>query len=585
MSNTKRLLIKLVPFWPWVMGAALSALIVMGLGLIIPQLFRLTIDRAILGSQAFYLPWIGLSLLAVTVIKGIFSFTQRYWMERVAQRLIYNLRNDLFERLQQLSFSFYDHTQTGQLMSRATADVEMLKRFFGFGLLHLFQGSVTFAGVLAVIVTMNWQLSLVTILTLPAVLLAIRRFGAKVSPAYQAVQEELAELTGVLQQNLAGIRTVKAFAMENAESVKFKSHSLLLLRKNLAAVRIWSYYFPLIAFLTGLSSAVILWYGGREVIAGRMLLGELVAFNSYLLMLVMPMRMLGWVVNLSQRALASADRVFELLDARPEVSDLPGAGPLPASLAGKVTFARVSFSYRAGVDSLRNISFTALPGQKIAIVGATGSGKTTLVNLIPRHYDPVEGKILLDGEDLRNFTLRSLRAQIGVVSQEIFLFSATIAENIGYGNPAAGRDELKAAAKAAQIHDFITSLPEGYETMIGERGVNLSGGQKQRLAIARALLKNPKVLILDDYTSSVDAQTEYQLRHALDTLMEGRTCFIIAHRLSTVMRADQILVMENGAIVASGRHGELLASNPLYAEIYRLQTYNDQTVYPEGGEP
>lgn len=583
MNNSKRLLIRLIPYWPRVLGAAVSALAVMGLGLIIPQIFRLTIDRAILGSQAFYLPWIGLSLLLVTVIKGVFSFTQRYWMEHVAQKLIYGLRNELFEHLQQLSFSFYDHTQTGQLMSRVTADVEMLKRFFGFGLLHLFQGAVTFAGVLTVIIAMNWRLSLLTILTLPAVILAISRFGARVSPAYQAVQEELAEMTSVLQQNLTGIRTVKALSQEDAETAKFNRHSTRLLDRNLAAVRIWSYYFPLIAFLTGLSSAVILWYGGREVIGGQMLLGELVAFNSYLIMLVMPMRMLGWVANLSQRALASAGRVFELLDTRPEVSDLPTARSLPENVSGMITFAGVSFSYRPGVESLRNISFSASPGQRIAIVGATGSGKTTLVNLIPRHYDPVEGKILLDGEDLRSFTLRSLRSQVGVVSQDIFLFSTSIAENIGYGNPAAERQEIEDAAKAAQIHDFILSLPLGYETMVGERGVNLSGGQKQRLAIARALLKDPKILILDDYASSVDTHTEYQLRRALDTLMKGRTCFIIAHRLSSVMEADLILVLENGVIVSSGRHEQLLAESALYAEIYKLQPFVPLTACHEGG--
>ncbi|MCL5982955.1 MAG: ABC transporter ATP-binding protein/permease [Firmicutes bacterium] len=570
MSRLKRLLIKLVPYWLWVMGAAISVLIVMGMSLVVPQLFRFAIDEAILGGQAFYLPLIGALLIGVTIIKGIFSFTQRYWMERVAQKVIYNLRNQLFEHLQQLSFSFYEHTQTGQLMSRVTSDVEMLKRFLGFGLLHLFQGAVTFAGVLAVMFSMHWRLSLLIILSLPAVTLAIIRFGRNVGPAYQAVQEELADLTSVLQQNLSGIRTVKAFGQEAAEAAQFDRRSVGLLHKNLIAVRIWSYYFPLISFLTGLSAAVILWYGGREVVAGRMMLGELVAFNSYLLLLVMPMRMLGWVVNLSQRALASAGRVFEVLDTRPEVYDLPTAGDLSAT-CGEVTFADVSFSYREGVEALRSISFTARPGQKVAVVGATGSGKTTLVNLIPRHYDPTEGQLLLDGQDLREFTLRSLRSQIGVVSQETFLFSTTMAENIGYGNPAAGREAIEAAARAAQIHDFIITLPQGYETMVGERGINLSGGQKQRLAIARALLKDPKILILDDYTSSVDTHTEHLIRQALDFLMKDRTCFIIAQRLSTVMTADLILVLEDGRIASRGTHLELLGSSTLYAEIYKLQ--------------
>lgn len=570
MFRLKRLLIKLVPYWLWVMGAAISVLIVMGMSLVVPQLFRFAIDGAILGGQAFYLPLIGALLIGITIIKGIFSFTQRYWMERVAQKVIYNLRNQLFEHLQQLSFSYYEHTQTGQLMSRVTSDVEMLKRFLGFGLLHLFQGAVTFAGVLAVMFSMHWRLSLLIILSLPAITLAIIRFGRNVGPAYQAVQEELADLTSVLQQNLSGIRTIKAFGQEAAEAAQFDRRSVGLLHKNLIAVRIWSYYFPLISFLTGLSAAVILWYGGREVVAGRMMLGELVAFNSYLLLLVMPMRMLGWVVNLSQRALASAGRVFEILDTLPEVYDLPTAGDLCAP-CGEITFADVSFSYREGVEALRSISFTARPGQKVAVVGATGSGKTTLVNLIPRHYDPTEGQILLDGQDLREFTLRSLRSQIGVVSQETFLFSTTMAENIGYGNPAAGREAIEAAARAAQIHDFITTLPQGYETMVGERGINLSGGQKQRLAIARALLKDPKILILDDYTSSVDTHTEHLIRQALDGLMKDRTCFIIAQRLSTVMTADLILVLEDGRIASRGTHLELLGSSTLYAEIYKLQ--------------
>jgi ATP-binding cassette subfamily B protein len=521
--------------------------------------------------------------VGVTVIKGVFSFAERYTMERVAQKVIYDLRNSLYDHLQHLSFSFYENTQTGQLMSRATSDVEMLKRFYGFGLINLFHGIVMFIGVVVVIFFMHWRLALLTMLFLPVILLAIQRFGRQVGPAYQVIQEELADLTSVLQENITGIRVVKAFAREEYESKKFDNKNFSLLKKNLEAVRIWAYYFPFISFLTGLTAAVILWYGGMEVIRGNLLLGELIAFNSYLLMLVMPMRMMGWVVNLSQRALTSAERVFEVLDVPPDVYDMPGSKELTHT-KGEIIFEDVSFSYRKGVDALKNISFTAFPGNRVAIVGTTGSGKTTLVNLIPRFYEPSAGRILLDGTDIRHFTLHSLRDQIGFVSQDTFLFSTTIAENIGYANPRADRRAITEAGAAAQIHDFISSLPDGYDTMVGERGVGLSGGQKQRIAIARALLMNPKILILDDYTSSVDAHTEYLIREALGCLMEKRTSFVIAQRLSTVMAADLILVMDNGEIVARGTHAELLDQSSLYADIYRLQLGGSLAACQEGGD-
>ncbi|MBS4022559.1 MAG: ABC transporter ATP-binding protein [Dethiobacter sp.] len=582
MFGFGRLLKKLAPYWRWIIAASGSVLMVMVLNLSIPQLFRVGIDTAILGGQSFYLPWIALAIVIITAVKGFFSFVQRYAMERVAQHVIYELRNSLYDHLQQMSFSFYERTQTGQLMSRATADVEMLKRFYGFGIVHLFQGVLMFVGVVAVIFSMHWRMSLLTLASLPVITVVILRFGRLVGPAYQVIQEELAELTSVLQENLSGIRVVKAFAREDYEQRKFDSYNLGLFQKHLAAVRIWAYYFPFLSFLTGLTAAAIIWYGGREVILGNLMLGELVAFNSYLLMLVMPMRMLGWVVNLSKRALTSADRVFEILDTEPEVRDLPGAREL-GTVRGELTFDCVSFSYREGVEALKGINFTASPGQTIAIVGATGSGKTTLVNLIPRFYEPAGGRILLDGTVISEFTLQTLRANIGFVSQETFLFSTTIAENIGYGNPQADRESIVEAARDAQIHEFITTLPNGYETVVGERGVGLSGGQKQRISIARALLKNPKILILDDYTSNVDVHTEFLIRQALEQLMAGRTSFVIAQRLSTVQAADLILVMDGGEITARGNHEELLQQSPVYADIYNLQLQRS-SLPPKGDE-
>jgi ATP-binding cassette subfamily B protein len=574
--------VKLVSHWPWVLAAAFSALAVMLLNLLIPQFIRVVIDEAVLGEQVFLLPWVAAAILLVTVTKGIFAFLERYLMERVSQRIIYDLRNRLYVHLQNLSFSYYENTQTGQIMSRATADVDMLKRFYGFGIMHLFQGTVTFIGVIIVIFSMHWRLAALTVLTLPIILITILRFGRKVGPAYQEIQEQLADLTSVLQENLTGIRVVKAFGREEGEARNFDQQNEALLQKNIAAVRIWAYYFPFLSFLTGLAAAAILWYGGREVILGRLLLGELVAFNSYLLMLVMPMRMLGWVVNLSQRALTSAKRVYEILDTQPEIEDAPDAREL-TTITGEVSFADVHFAYREGAEALTDISFTAKPGETIAIVGTTGSGKTTLVSLIPRFYDPTAGTIMIDGKDIRGYTLQSLRRGIGFVSQDTFLFSATIGENIGYGNSQAGPAEIEAAAKAAQIHDFIATLPQGYDTLVGERGVNLSGGQKQRIAIARALLKDPKILILDDYTSSVDAHTEYLIRQALDTLMEGRTSFVIAQRISTVLAADLILVMDGAEIIDRGKHTELLESSPLYREIYDIQ-FGGRLLTCEGGD-
>lgn len=566
----KHLLMELVPYWPRVLVAAFSALVVLALNLLIPQFIRVVIDEALLGGRFFLLPWIAVGIVLVTLIKGIFAFFERYLMEKVAQKIIYALRNRLYVHLQQLPFSFYEATPTGQIMSRVTADVDMLKRFYGFGIMHLFQGIVTFVGVAIVIFSMHWRLAALTVLTLPITVMAIYSFSKKVGPAYLAISEQLANMTSVLQENISGIRVVKSFGREAEEGDKFNRQNLMLLKKNLIAVRIWAYYFPFLSFLTGLSAAAILWYGGREVVLGHLLLGELIAFNSYLFMLVMPLRMLGWVVNLSQRALTAARRVFELLATEPGIADAPTACEL-TSVSGKIDFHEVSFVYREGVEALRNISFSVAPGQTVAIVGSTGSGKTTLVSLIPRFYEPTAGVIAIDDNDIRSYTLQSLRRAVGFVSQETFLFSETIAKNIGYGDALAGRDAIESAAKAAQIHDFIISLPQGYDTLVGERGVNLSGGQKQRLAIARALLKNPKILILDDYTSSVDAHTEYLIKQALATLMKGRTSFVIAQRIATVVAADLILVMDGGEIVSRGTHKELLETSLLYREIYDLQ--------------
>ncbi|RQD77649.1 MAG: ABC transporter ATP-binding protein [Candidatus Syntrophonatronum acetioxidans] len=576
MEVLKRLLKMLIPYRFVVMGSFMSALLVMVLNIAVPQLIRIVIDRVIMLEELHLLQFVTSGIIAIALFKALFTFLQRYSIDYASQRIIYDLRNNLYSHLQYLSFSYYNRMPTGQLMSRATSDVETLRRFLDFGIIHFLQGIITIIGVLSIMFYMNAFLAAVSLAILPFLTITIYQFGKKVKPAYTDIQKQLASLTSVLQENLSGIRLVQAFTQENRERDKFFSKNKDLFDRNIFAVRLWSFYFPYMNFISGLGTALIFWLGGRAVILGQLQLGELVAFNSYLLLLVMPLRMLGWVISLIQRSISSGERIFEILDSEPEVKDYPGALDL-GKVEGHVEFRNVNFSYDGEKEVLKNISFTAEPGDFVAIVGSTGSGKSTLVEMISRFYDPDEGKILLDGYDLRDITLNSLRSNIGMVFQDTFLFSASLAENIAYGTPGASREEIMEAAKGAQIHDFIESLPEGYDTEIGERGLGLSGGQKQRIAIARALLFNPAILILDDFTANVDYKTEFLIRRALKNLIRGKTVFLIAQRLSSLKNADRILVMEDGRIVEKGTHKELLLARGLYAEIYKMQCGEEPT--------
>lgn len=591
MSQLRRLLGYVRPYWSWLLAGLGSMLITLGLNFVIPRIIRTVIDQVVLARDPRLLQYLALSVIGVAVLRGLFVFLERYSMEYMAQRVIYDLRNALYTHLQALPFSFYDHAQTGQLMSRATGDVETLRRALGFGLVQLLSNVLTLLGALALMLWMDWRLTLVAMATVPFLAMTVARFATKVRPAYTEIQQQLAELTSCLQENVTGVRVVRAFAQEGYEREKFARQNRTYLEKTLAAVRLWAYYFPLINFLTGIGTAAIIWYGGLSVVAGRLTVGGLVAFNAYLMLLVNPMRMLGWVVNLAQRAIASSQRVFEILDTRSEIEERPGAIELPP-VEGAVSFEGVSFAYGASMEAaagatahpagavrgaapvqtaLRGFDLRVPPGRTVALLGATGSGKSTVINLIPRFYDPSEGRLTIDGHDIRDVTLKSLRRQIGIVLQETFLFSASIKENIAYGRSGATHEQIVAAAKAARIHDFIVSLPDGYATLVGERGVGLSGGQKQRVAIARALLMDPRILILDDSTSSVDTETEHLIQEALSELMRGRTTFVIAQRLSTVKRADLIVVLGDGAIADMGRHEDLLDRCELYSQIYELQ--------------
>lgn len=517
----------------------------------------------------------GIAIVVFSIVRGVFSFLQAYWSEKNSQAVAFDLRNDLFAKIQRLSFSYHDQNQTGQLMVRATDDVEKVRLFIGQGLVQAVGALVLLVAVLIILFSTNTELALSALPILPLGLVVFMIFGAISGPLFGKVQQRISVLNTVLQENLAGIKVVQAFTREKEQQAKFKSAADDLLSQQLTVTRVLVFLFPLIFLIANLGQTAVTFFGGRLIINGNLTFGEWQEFGLYLLYLFIPLGQFGFIVTQLGQASASAARIFEILDAKNDVADKPGATTLPA-VTGHVKFEDVTFRYfGSGEPVLRNVSIDAQPGQTIALLGATGSGKTTIINLLPRFYDPTQGKITIDGHELREVTLESLRAQIGIVLQETTLFSGTIRDNIAFGKPDASMEEVIEAAKAAAAHDFISEFPQGYDTPVGERGSTLSGGQKQRVAIARALLLNPHILILDDSTSSVDLATEAKIQKALDKLMRGRTSFVIAQRISTVMNADQILVLEKGAVVAQGQHADLMEDSPIYAEIYRSQLLAD----------
>jgi ATP-binding cassette subfamily B protein len=533
----------------------------------------------------------GIAIVIFAAVRGIFAFLQSYWAERNSQAVAFDFRNDIFAKLQRLSFSYHDRNQTGQLMIRATDDVEKVRLFIGQGLLQLVGAVLLIAGTLIILFNTNARLALIVLPLLPIGLVIFMIFGSIVQPLFAKVQARLSALNTVLQENLAGIRVVKAFVREKSEQAKFESAADKLMKQQIGVSRLFSFLFPLTFFIANLGQAAVLYYGGRQIIFGTLTLGEWQEFSLYLIYIFLPVAMFGFIITQMGQASTSAARVFAILDAESDVSDKPGAIQLP-TVQGHVRFENVTFRYfNSGDPVLKNVSFEASPGQTVALLGATGSGKTTIINLLPRFYDPTEGRITIDGHDLREVTLSSLRSQIGIVLQETTLFAGTIRENIAFGKTEATLEEVISAAQAAEAHDFITGFPLGYETPVGERGTTLSGGQKQRIAIARALLLNPHILILDDSTSSVDLATEARIQKALDRLMKNpdesgarRTSLVIAQRISTVMSADQILVLEQGEIVARGTHAELMEESPIYAEIYNSQLVEDAVDLSEESE-
>jgi ATP-binding cassette subfamily B multidrug efflux pump len=523
----------------------------------------------------------GLIILGFAITRGVFSFFQSFNSERLSQSVAFDIRNDLFAKIQRLSFSYHDQNQTGQLMIRATDDVEKVRLFLGQGLLTTLQAVILLVGTLIILFATNWRLTLVILPLLPVVVVLFGFFGAIAGPLFGKVQRRLSTLNTVLQENLAGIKVVKAFTREPYEQVRFAESATSLMEQQLVVARVFSILFPVIFLVAQVGQAAILYFGGRQILENTLTLAEYQKFSLYLIYIFLPLGQLGFIINLMSQANASGSRIYEIVDTKNEVENKPNAVELPP-VQGHVEFKHVTFKYFGSGDPvLSDVSIDAKPGETIALLGATGSGKTTIINLLPRFYDASSGQIMIDGFDVRDVTLDSLRSQIGTVLQETNLFGGSIRDNIAFGRPDAPIEEVINAAKAAAAHDFITSFPQGYDTPVGERGTTLSGGQKQRIAIARALLLNPRLLILDDSTSAVDMTTEFQIQKALDRLMKGRTSFVIAQRISTVLNADQILVLDKGVIVARGKHEELMENSPDYAEIYNSQLVGDAESAPD----
>jgi ATP-binding cassette subfamily B multidrug efflux pump len=563
-------------YWLMIVGMFISLLVSTGATLIVPRLAQTIIDEGIARRNGSLVLWLSLAMILFAVVMALFQFAQGALGARVAHGSAYDMRNELYAKIQSLSFSYHDRAQTGQLLTRATSDVETVQRFVGQGFIMLLSAVFMMAGSLVLLLVANWRLALIMVVIIPLTFAIFSVFSRRAMPLFKQVQQRLANLNTVLQENLAGVRVVKAFVREDYETKRYEAANREFYELNIQVNRLLSLAFPSIFGISNVATLLVYWLGGNQVISGNLTVGQLVAFTNYVMIAFFPVMMIGILVSFLSSAAASAERVFEILDVRSEVVEKPDAIPLPP-ISGRVAFENVTFRYyESGEPVLKNVSFVAEPGQTIALLGATGSGKSTIINLIPRFYDVSEGRVTIDGYDVRDVTLESLRAQIGIVLQESTLFEDTIRENIAFGRPDASLEEIIEAAKAAEAHDFIMSFPDGYETHVGERGVTLSGGQKQRIAIARALLMNPKILILDDATSSVDLATEYRIQKALQRLMKGRTSFVIAQRIATVLNADQILVLDKGEIVARGTHEELLESSEIYAQIYSSQLQDER---------
>ncbi|MCD4686877.1 MAG: ABC transporter ATP-binding protein/permease [Anaerolineae bacterium] len=556
---------------PWLIGNAIDAALGSG------NDFALFPDD---WSQRRMLTVTALLVIAIAIVRGLINFVQRYGTQWLGRKVAYAIRLDLYQHLQRLPFSFYDRTRIGQLMSRAIGDVDEIRFFAGIVIGDVINLTVLLVGIYGIMFSTHTTLAAIVLIPMPVLFLVAYAFGVRIEPMFGKIREARGAMYARIQENLSQIVVVKAFAREHYARDKFSEDNTAVLNHWIKLANLFTAALPAVWFIVGLLNFLLLFVGGQLVLDGDMSVGTLIAMSSYVALLALPTHRLAFMIDVTARALANGKRIFSIIDTAPEIKTRMGATN-PGPFSGHITFDHVSFVYGAREDEpevevLEQVSFEARPDTVTAIVGTTGSGKTTLIDLIPRFYDVSEGSITIDGHDVRDLPLKLLRAQVGYVMQNTFLFNATIHENIAFGRPDATREEVIAAAKAARAHEFIMEFPDGYATLVGERGVTLSGGQRQRIAIARALIVDPRILILDDATASVDSRTEYQIRAALQTLMEGRTTLIVAQRLSTVMHASQIIMLEHGAIVEEGTHNELVALGGRYANLWRLQTDSDE---------
>ncbi|GBG58035.1 multidrug ABC transporter ATP-binding protein [Sporomusaceae bacterium FL31] len=570
MNTYKRLMYYVRPYLPRLTVAVLCIIAAASANLYVPWVIKEVIDKVLAEKDMIMLNTIAFGIVVVYLLRGVFFYGQTYLMSYIGQRVIIDIRQAIYGHLQRLSLSYYEKRQTGTIMSYITNDVAALQGALVESIIELVTELSVLLGSVGMMFYLHWKLSALTLITTPLVAYTMNIFGKKLRSTSTVMQERAADITSVLQETISAVRVVKSFVREDYEVERFGKENFSNFRAQMKNAQLMATLTPVIEFLAAIGVTVIIWYGGWEVINGNLTAGALIAFLVYAVNLSNPIKRLSRVYANIQRALAAAERVFVVLDTEPEIQDIPGAVELP-SIHGEVAFDDITFEYKPGEPVLSHVSLTAKPGQMVAIVGPSGAGKTTIANLIPRFYEPTQGHISIDGIDIKTVTLDSLRKQIGIVPQETVLFNGTVYENILYGDLDATHDEVIAAAQAANAHKFIMAMPEGYETQIGERGSKLSGGQRQRIAIARAILKNPRVLILDEATSALDTESEKLVQEALDKLMISRTSFVIAHRLSTVLRADLILVMERGKIVERGTHTELLAMGGLYSKLHEVQ--------------
>ncbi|WP_027406020.1 lipid A export permease/ATP-binding protein MsbA [Anaerovibrio sp. RM50] len=573
MKNYKRLLMYIKPYTRRLVAAVFCIIMAAGANLYLPWIIKDMIDKVLMERDMYMLNLIAIGILVVMFIRGVFYYGQSYLVSYVGEKVIIDVRSILFRKFQKMPLSYYDKQQTGTVMSYITNDVAAMQSAIVNNLIEMVTEASILVGSLVMMVYLDWRLSLLTLMTIPLVGYAMRIFGRKLKSSGSLIQERMADITSMLQESISAIRVVKSFVRETYEIKRFDEQNVLNFQAAMKNVKLMSLLTPTVEFLAAVAVTFIVWFGGYEVVNETITAGELVAFLTYAVNLANPVKRLSRVYGAIQKAMAAAERVFDVMDMDEQIKDGPDSKVLP-KIEGKVVFDDVTFSYKEGQAALANVSLTAEPGQMIALVGPSGSGKSTIANLIPRFYDIDSGSISIDGYDVREVTTDSLREQIGLVPQETMLFSTTVMENIRYGRLDATDEEIIEASKAANADEFIRELPEGYETKIGERGLNLSGGQRQRLAIARAILKNPRVLILDEATSALDTESEKIVQDALDKLMVGRTSFVIAHRLSTIFNADQIFVVENGHVIEHGTHEELLANNGLYSNLYNIQFRN-----------